>query len=64
MQKNVNDELFLCFAINGIVLSYPPQTVFVGGLFVGGYTVFTLSDRVSQTFFSPKRFCVSNILFL
>ena len=34
----------------------PPQTVFVGG-----YTVFTLSDRVSE---SPKRFCVRNVLFL
>ena len=40
----------------------PPQTVFVGE-----YTVFMLSDRVSETFLCPKRFvsvtfCFFNIL--
>ena len=42
-----------------LVCLNPPQTVFVGG-----YTVFTLSDRVSEMFLCPKRFCVRNILFL
>ena len=32
-------------------------------VFLEGYTVFTLSDRVSETFLCPKRFCVRNVFF-
>ena len=49
-KNNMNDNRMLFI---------PPQTVFVGG-----YTVFTLSDRVSETFLCPKSFCVRNVLFL
>ena len=38
---------------------YPQQTEFVGG-----YTVLTLSDRVSETVFCPKCFSVRKVLFL
>ena len=53
-----SSRLFLIGCVKDELL-YPPQTVFVGG-----YTVFTLSDRVSETFLCPKRFCVRNVLFL
>ena len=54
----VNTVYFGGTARNQSASSYtPPQTVFVGG-----YTVITLSDRVSETFLCPKCFCFFNIL--